>query len=87
MFKIIAFFIITLFARLYVKVDILLTCVIFSSRGEVWAHKTSLTLPLIIEVPVQGAIMSLWVKGINFASFYDFAIGTVSTSWYFCFSC
>ena len=41
MLKIIAFFIITLFVRLYVKVDILLTCGkylhvhIISPRGEV----------------------------------------------------
>jgi hypothetical protein len=55
MLKIIAFFIITL---LYVRVGILITygkhfddCII-SLRGEVWAHKTSLTTPLFIEVPV-----------------------------------
>ena len=60
MFKIIAFFIMTLFARLYVRVDILLTCGkhvhdgIISLRGEVWAHTTSLIQPLLIEVPVPS---------------------------------
>jgi len=58
MFKIIAFLIITLFARLYVVVVILLTCVkhlqdrIISLRGDVWVHKTSLTPPFVLEVPV-----------------------------------
>jgi hypothetical protein len=43
---------------LYVKVDMLISCgnhfhdYIISLRQEVWAHKTSLTLPLFIEVPV-----------------------------------
>jgi hypothetical protein len=57
MFKIIAFFIITLFARLYARVGILLTygkhlhdCII-SVRGEVCAHKPGLTTPRFIEVP------------------------------------
>ena len=54
MFKITAFFIITLLARLFVRVDILLTCGrhlhdrIISVRWDVWAHKTSLTQPLFI---------------------------------------
>jgi hypothetical protein len=48
MFKIMAFFIITLFARLYVGVAILFTRGkqlhdrVISQRGEVWANKTSL---------------------------------------------
>ena len=59
MFKIIAFFIITLFARLYARVGILLTyrygkhlhdCII-SVRGEVCAHKPGLTTPRFIKVP------------------------------------
>ena len=60
MFKIIAFFMITFNTRLYVRVGILLTrgkllhdCII-SLRGEVWVHKTSLTPPLFIEVPVPS---------------------------------
>jgi len=42
----------------YVRVGILSTCGkhlhdrIVSPRGEIWAHKTSLTLPLLIKVPV-----------------------------------
>ena len=56
MFKIIALFIKPLFARLYVRVGISLTCGkylhdrISSLRGGVCAHKTSLTPPLFIEV-------------------------------------
>ena len=60
MFKIIAFFMITLFARIYVRVGILLTCGkhlpmhdrIISLTGEACAHKTSLAPPLFIEVSV-----------------------------------
>jgi hypothetical protein len=46
LFKVISFFIITLFDRLYVRVGILLTCGkhvhdrIISQRGEVWVHKS-----------------------------------------------
>jgi hypothetical protein len=56
----IAFFIITLFARLYVTVGIILTCRkqlrdhIISLRVEISANKTSLILPLLIEVPVPS---------------------------------
>jgi hypothetical protein len=46
---------------LYLKVSIVLTCgkhlyddVIVSPRGEVYKHITSLTLPLLIEVPVPN---------------------------------
>ena len=59
-FKIIALFLITLFARLYVRVSILLTCgkhlhdCIISLRREAWAHTTSLTSPLFIKVPVPS---------------------------------
>ena len=38
-------------------------------RGEVWAHKTSLTLPLFIDVPVQNQESErsciLYVKGVS----------------------
>ena len=60
MFKIIAFFIIMLFNRLYVRVGILPTYEnhfhdrIISLRGQVWAHKTSLTPPLFINVSVPS---------------------------------
>jgi hypothetical protein len=56
----IAFFIITLFAWLYVTVGIILTCGkqlrdhIISLRVEISANKTSLILPLLIEVPVPS---------------------------------
>jgi hypothetical protein len=55
MFKIVVFFMITLFALLYVRFVILLTrrkCLqdrIISKRGEIWAHKTRLTPPLFID--------------------------------------
>ena len=54
------YFIITLFARLYARVGILLTCGnhlhehITSLREELWAHKTSLFLSLFIEVSVPN---------------------------------
>ena len=57
MFKIIASFITTLFAWLYDKSDILLTCWkllhdnIISQIREL--HKISLSSPLFIEVPVK----------------------------------
>jgi hypothetical protein len=46
-----------LFALLYVRVRILFTCgkhlnnLLISLREEVWAHKTNLAHPLLIEVP------------------------------------
>jgi hypothetical protein len=59
MFKIIAFFMITLFALIYVMVGIFLTygkhlhnCII-SLRGEVWAHITSSSITFLIPVPSQ----------------------------------
>ena len=61
MLMVIAFFIETLVSRLYVWVNILLVCRIhlhhriFSLKGEFWAYKTSLILPLLfIEVPVPS---------------------------------
>jgi hypothetical protein len=60
MFKFISFFIITMFAWLYVMVEFLITCrkdfhesiISLRRKVEAWAHKTSLTLSLFIEVPV-----------------------------------
>jgi len=52
---------------------------IISLRGEVWTHKTSLTPPLYIEVPVPteecewSCICMLGLS--NFASIYDLSIG------------
>jgi hypothetical protein len=63
-FKIIAFFIITLFARLHARVGILLTCGklmhdrIISPTGEVCAHKTCLTPPHFIEMHVPSKKVS-----------------------------
>jgi hypothetical protein len=59
-FKLIAFFIITLFTRLYVRVGILLTSgkhlhdSIILLRGEVWANKTSLTPPFLLKCLYQA---------------------------------
>jgi len=59
-FKIIAFFMITLFARLYEMVGILLTYGkrlhdhIISRRVDVWAYKASLNSPCFIEVPMPS---------------------------------
>ena len=48
---------------------------IISLQEEIWAYKTSLTPPLcFIEVPVSSQIMYLCVVGINFVSFYNYAI-------------
>ena len=50
---------------------------IISLRGEIWAHKISLALPLFIEVavPSQKSVPScICVRGIDFDSFYDFHI-------------
>ena len=48
------------YTMLFMSVDILLVCGIrlhdriISLRGEVWAHKTRLTLSPFIEMPVPG---------------------------------
>ena len=82
MFKIIAFFMITMFS---VRVSILLTsrkllfdCVI-SLRGNVWANKTSLTCPFLLKYlfqpqKVRGDVY-VCVRVIEFASSNDFAVG------------
>ena len=80
-FKIIAFFIITLFNRLYARACILLTYGkhfhdrIISLILEVWVHKTGLTPPLFIEVPVpsqESELSGSCVLGVSI--FYDFNI-------------
>ena len=49
-----------LLTQIYVRVDIILTCekhllvCIISLRGKVLVHRTSLTPPLFIEVPVPS---------------------------------
>ena len=72
MFKIIAFFIITLFARLnmwgrtfLLSYGNLLYDRITSVNGQVYAHSTSLTPPAVIEVPVPSQYSE---------SFWDFKI-------------
>ena len=47
-------------------------------KGEGWVHKTSLTPPLFIEVPVKSQkseLSCICVRGIDFVSFYNFSIG------------
>ena len=81
-------FIITLIARLCVKVGILLfrgkhlKDSITPLKGEAWTHKTCLTQPLVIAVPdvTKPSQESEWSRtqvvcwGIDFVSLYDFAI-------------
>ena len=91
------FFIITLFARLFVKVDILLTCEkylydnIISLRGEIWDHKTSLIQPHFIEVSVPRqewersciCILRVLILSLSTILIFDFRI--VPTVWLFLF--
>ena len=92
-----AFFIIMLFARLFVKVDILLTCEkylydnIISLRGKIWDHKTSLIQPHFIEVSVPRqewersciCILRVLILSLSTILILDFRI--VPTVWHFCF--
>ena len=60
-----------------------------SLRGEVWARKTSLTLPLFIELPVpsqesaQSCICVLRVSIFPVSRILIFDLGIVPTVWYF----
>ena len=82
MFKPTAFFIITPFSLLYMKIDIFLTCGknlhdrIILLRVKIWAHKTSVFPELFIGVYQlrNVTVMSLYLRGIDFASFYHFYI-------------
>jgi hypothetical protein len=85
----IALFIITLFSLLYVKVGILLTYWkhlhdrITSLSREVCGCKTSIALPLFIEVSVLS-LESEWsymcVAEVSIAYFYDFSLGFFNCS-------
>ena len=76
----------------FYRVGILLTCekhlygCIISTRGEIWSHKTSLTLSLFIEflVPNQQSEQScnLCVNDIDFAFSFDF-IRFFFQTWHF----
>jgi hypothetical protein len=59
--------------------DINMECKYFVKlKGEGWVHKTSLTPPLFIEVPVKSQkseLSCICVRGIDFVSFYNFSIG------------
>ena len=95
MFNIIAFFIVTLFAWLYMSVVILLTCgkhlhdCIISLRGEVWAHKTRLTLHFIVKRLNQArkvtshVFVCLGVSMLPLSTISIVDFGTVPTVWYF----
>ena len=84
MFKIVAFFMITQFVRLYVKVAILLACGkhlhdrIISLRMEACVLNTSLTPPLFIQMPVPIQLSKLHIfvcQGYRFClCFYNFDI-------------
>ena len=91
MFKIIAFFITTLLPRLYLRVGILLTCgkyvhaPIILLKEEVWAHKTSLTPPLSIEVHMSSHVYvccgCLSILPLSVICLLDF--GAVPSVWLF----
>ena len=95
MFKIIALFIIMLFAQFNVRDGILITCgnhlhnCIISLKREVWACKTSLTLPLFIKVPVPSqesegsCICVLGVSILPLSTILIFNFRIVPTVWYF----
>ena len=98
MFQIIAFCIITLFCRFYVRMDILLAFGkhlhdrIISLRGDGWSYKTGLTPPLFTEVHIPNQ-ESQWscicvCQGYRYCLFYDLILNfrIVPTVWYFCFS-
>jgi hypothetical protein len=80
---------------LYVRIDLLLTCRkhlhnhITSLRGEVWAHKASLTLPLFIEVPVpsqESERSCIWVLGVlifPLSTIFQLDFRIVVTMWSF----
>ena len=82
-----------LFARLYVRVGILLACGknlhdrTISIRGEAWAHKTSLTQPLFIEVrvPIQEKEQSytcvLWWRFCLFLRFWYLILKLFRQCW------
>jgi hypothetical protein len=82
MFKIIAFFIITLYAQLFARICILLTCgkplhdLIISLRREVRAHQTIVIPPLFIDVSVTSQKSErsfiLVVRGFRFYRFLRF---------------
>ena len=76
MYKIIAFFMITLFTRLYVRIGILPTegkqmyDSIISIRGNDWVHKTSL-IPATFDwssctKPGKWTVMYLFIRGVEF---------------------
>ena len=60
---------------------------IISLRGEVWAHKTSLTPTTFYwsacTKPEKWAVIYLCVRGIDFASFCNFSIGFWWYFWFF----
>jgi len=79
-----------LLTQLYVRVDILLSCGKYlhdrfiSLRGEIWAHKNSLTPSLFIEVPVPSQECErpcIFVLVVSiFLCFYHFLIELCNSS-------
>ena len=83
MFNMVAFFMMMLFARLYMRVGMLVACRkhfhdrIFPLKRDIWAHKASLISSLLVEVPVpwqNSAWTCICVLGINLSSFYNYFI-------------
>jgi hypothetical protein len=80
-----------MFARLYVRVHMWTALALphISLRGEVWAHKTSVTPPLFNKVPVPShgsewsCISELGVFILALSTIFLLGFGTVPTVWYF----
>ena len=94
MFTMLAFIVITMFIRLYVRVGnfshVESTCI--TRRVEIWVHFTRLTPPPFIEAPVQSkenARLCICVVGVStlplsMIIIFDFG-ALLSTVWYFLF--
>jgi len=101
MFNIIASFIITMFVWLYICEGWHFTHMwkhlhdhIISLRGGVWAHKTSLSPPLCIEVPVQRqeskqlciCVFGISILPLSTISIFYFGIVPTVIFFFICFS-
>ena len=96
MFKIISFFIIALFAQLYVRVGIILTCGkhlhdrITAVRWEVCTHKTGLTPPFSLRCMKQARKVNVMylcviVSVLPLSTILIFDFKPVPTEWYLLF--
>jgi len=78
MFKIIAVFVMTLFVRLYVRINILLTCETYTFMTACLDPTNYFILPFLIEVPVlsqESERSCISVRGVEFPLSTFFPIG------------